>query len=117
MDQFPSFEAYVEAECGGWTDGGKCGGCMREAPRLTAGKVSHGIGLRDGDCENCLRYQYGYDQAEWGVIRTMLGGAVRAAIRAEVAPSLIREAVDSAIDDENERNTEDAFQAGMKVEG
>lgn len=115
MRDLSSFEAYVEAEYGGWTDGGRCSACMREAPRLTVGKVDDGFMIGKGDCDECLRYRFGYDEAEARVTRELLYGAVRAAIRAEVAPRLVREAVDRAVDDQYDAPAGEAFESGLRV--
>lgn len=104
MSTFPSFEAYVEAEHGGWRDeAGKCRGCMREAPRLTKGirRGEHTIG--DGECEWCLRYHWGYDQGEARAVAAILGGAVRGALKDEMPATQLTQAVTEAIESEHER--------------
>jgi hypothetical protein len=50
-------------------------------------------------CKPCLRYQYGYDQAEEHAARALLGGAVKTALGECVSPALIRDVVEQAIDE------------------
>ncbi len=51
----------------------------------------------DGRCRECLRYEHGYDQAQEQVAKSILAGAVNAALDAEVGEEMIRAAVDEAI--------------------
>ncbi len=67
----------------------RCSGCIDGTPVIT----------NDGNCETCMRYQFGYDQAEAAVARAMLGGAVTAALEAGVPSEIIRAAVNDALDD------------------
>ncbi len=107
-ERFPTFEGYVEVECGGWTEGGKCSGCMREdAPRLTAGLKRGKFTMGAGDCEWCVRYHYGYDQAESFAVRSVIYGAVRQALKDEIPLSLIRRAVDEAQADDHSEQLEE----------
>ena len=97
-DQFPSFEVYLAANYGTWTDGGKCSACLQDAPRLTTGV--HGV--CEDYCEACVRYAWGYDQAEHHIVNGALGGAVKSLLEQEVDPGIIRTAVDAAIDNYRE---------------
>jgi hypothetical protein len=96
------FERWVASEHGGWTDGGICSGCRREAPRLTRG-IPWAPPLpapeRSGDrtCEWCLRSHFGSDEGEAHAVRALIGGAVRAGLDAEIPAQLFRGVVDETI--------------------
>ncbi len=54
-------------------------------------------------CESCIRYAYGYDQAEVTAIRALIYGATREALKQEIPFDLLRRAMDEAlIDDRND---------------
>lgn len=97
-EQFPSFDVYVATNNGGWGEGGTCHACALNAPRLTEGISKAGHLRGDGECEACVRYKWGYDQAEHAATFAMLGGAVKGALDATISPALIRAAVDHALD-------------------
>lgn len=104
------FERWVASEYGGWTEGGICQGCRREAPRLTRGIPWKGATddarRGGGDCEWCLRYHFGGDEAEAQTVRALIGGAVEAALEVEIPDELIRKAVDETIVRVAEREAE-----------
>lgn len=68
-----------------------CTGCLKKA------KLS-----RHGYCRECLRYSFGYDEAERAMLDALVGGAVRGALAAYVSPELIQEAVTAAIREDYE---------------
>lgn len=70
----------------------RCTGCLEGAP-ITS----------DGYCAECMRYRFGYDQAEEKVALAMLGGAVTAALDAYVESEVIVRAVHRAIEGHHER--------------
>jgi len=109
MGAFPSFEVYVAEHYGGWTEGGVCGGCKREAPRLTAGRqVEYSTGeqfrIGAGDCEWCLRYSYGYDEAEARIIGEIVACS-------DVDPKLLQVGIDRAMADRRAEGDEGALVA------
>ena len=71
----------------------RCIGCFRTDLRtwlLTRGNDAV-------SCEACLRRDHAADLHEARMVRTLIGGAVRAALREEVSACLIRQAVEDAI--------------------
>jgi hypothetical protein len=67
-------------------------GCLRPGKPITS----------DGYCEPCVRYMYGYDQAEEKAVQTLIGGAVRAALAMEIPAELIVLAVHEAIETDHQ---------------
>ena len=83
----------------------RCTSCMRKRSKLTV----------DGYCHECLRYSWGYDNAEETLVEALLGGAVTAALGNSVSPVVIRQAVDDAIDTYNEECAEQLLRAVTKA--
>lgn len=54
----------------------------------------------DGYCDTCLRYSWGYDQAEEKVAVAMITAAVRGARDADVDPAMIVTAVQEALEEQ-----------------
>ena len=101
---FKSFELFAAEEAEQWRrvhgdrDPAKgCTGCARKVALVASGAY----------CEACVRYSYGYDQAEATTAGALLGGAVKAALSASVSPKLIRRVVDEAIDTYNDEATDE----------
>lgn len=84
---------------------GRCTCCMRKRTRLTM----------DGYCHECVRYSWGYDDAEETMTEAMIGGAVTAALDNMVAPELIRRVVDEAIDSHKDAMAEGMLRAMAKA--
>jgi len=115
-ERFPSFEAYLEEQYGGWAKAGQCGACMRKADRLTAGVMRSGHRMAEGDCEACVRYRYGYDQAEATAVRALIYGAVREALKQEIPFSLLRGAMDEALIDDRDEEVEKQMRRRIEAE-
>jgi uncharacterized paraquat-inducible protein A len=67
----------------------RCTGCCKEIELVTS----------DGECAECMRYHYGYDQAEAQVATAMIRGAVMATLEAEVPTETIVLAMHGAMED------------------
>lgn len=67
-----SFEAYIDTFFQPTEGGTTCTGCLR-------GEAIAYDGVANRYCEPCLRYSYGYDQAEEKMIRSMVSAAISAA--------------------------------------
>jgi hypothetical protein len=65
-----------------------CTDCRKPAERLTL----------DGYCDPCLQYQWGYDQAQETTAVSLLGGAIMAALEADIPRELIRKTIDDAFE-------------------
>jgi hypothetical protein len=65
----------------------ECTSCFREGGRWQFGPSSGAY------CEPCLRYQHGYDQGEEKATLAILGGAVMAALDANLPAELLERAV------------------------
>lgn len=92
---FPTFERYLDIRDPGPPPDrtpDRCTGCLRPGTPMST----------DGYCETCLRYQFGYDEAQFGAVKALLGGAVKAAFHAGIDPDLIRRVVDTTIDEQRE---------------
>jgi hypothetical protein len=68
------FEDYIaewDANARPWLVGehDRCQGCSGPDPVT-----------RDGICRECLRYHYGYDEAEEALVNVMVGGAIKGAL-------------------------------------
>jgi hypothetical protein len=102
---FPNtFEAWLAREHGPAEPTlGKCQCCGADDERLIADY-----------CNACLHYQYGYDQAQAGVLRAVVYGAVRGALDDDIPWPLIRDAVDQAHTDYLDANAESAFRIGRE---
>ncbi len=87
------------------TNDARCTCCMRKRSKLTL----------DGYCHECLRYSWGYDNAEETMVEAMIGGAVKAALANVVPAALIRRVVDDAIDSHNEECAEQMVRAMAKA--
>ncbi len=68
-----------------------CASCRPEGGRWSLGDSV--------DCEPCLKYMHGYDQAEEVMVRRIVGAAVAAALDAGASLEFVRAAVDDALDD------------------
>lgn len=97
-----TFEQYVEQHerearaRGKRYEGDYCDCCGRKSKRLSW----------DGCCRECLKYMYGFDQAQAVVGRAILGGAVKGALKANVDAAVIRSVVDEVIDDAREQEAD-----------
>ena len=56
-------------------------------------------------CEPCIHHFHGHDVAQEITATALLGGAIRAALAAEVPLELIRAVIDEAIDEDVEANS------------
>ena len=60
-----------------------------------------GFGYLDGEpnpsCLACIRYHFGYEQAEEALVRSIIGGAVAAALATNVPEELVRLAFEDAL--------------------
>jgi len=70
--------------------GETCSGCL-EHPA-----IAKDTGNRY--CEVCLRYSHGYDQAEEKLVRSLVQGAIAAALDAGASGELVRRAVLAAVE-------------------
>lgn len=86
-----SFEDYVDANYLLLVHPRGCTGC-HSGPAIARDAVN-------SYCEPCIRYSWGYDQAEEKLIRMMIGGALRSAAASGASETLIRAAVEAALAD------------------
>jgi hypothetical protein len=81
------FEDYL-AKCGAQeVEPETCTFCFREGGRWKIGDRGNLL------CEPCLRYQYGYEEGQERATLAILGGAVMAALDANVPAELLERAV------------------------
>ena len=73
--------------------------------------------VRSGECEACMRYHHGYDQARDVMLDAMIGGAVRGALRAGLSSDAVLGAVARAIDADHGQSEDEMFRmlTGMSV--
>ena len=75
----------------------------------------------DGYCRACLKYHFGYDQAQEKMVTAMIGGAVKAALEAGASAELIGVAFRRAMKGEqedwadNEPFVEGTYEAAVKA--
>lgn len=80
-----TFESWLAGHYAGaeWAHGA-CDGCEANGQELVGGY-----------CASCLRYQFGFDQAQELMLTTTIGAALRSAL-AEVPEQDLREVVEEA---------------------
>jgi hypothetical protein len=61
------------------------------------GEPADKVTAHHGDCFPCVRYQYGYDEAEENALKALLGGAVRAALEADIPAEHVAAAFQEAM--------------------
>ena len=100
---FEQYRAEWEAQLQPWQ--GKhhdtCDGCREREPVTT-----------DGMCRECLRYHYGYDEAEERLVEATVGGVVKGALEGGAPPELIAIAVQRAMQRYHEREADAAYRLG-----
>lgn len=99
--RFPTFERWLEIREPGSPEErrDRCMGCLRPGEPISS----------DGYCEACLRYHFGGDEAEVGVVRALLGGAVKSALAGGIGADLVRRVVDAAIDEAHDDELDAAY--------
>lgn len=94
-----------------------CEQCDRKPPKGSP-PLENGARLtRTGYCECCMRYCYGYDQAEELVTTALIGGVVKAALEQEIPRGVLKRAIEAGPSafEEEEREYEARLRAGGKV--
>jgi hypothetical protein len=84
------FEEYVDRFFEPLPKSSRCTGCF-VGPAIARDTAN-------SYCEPCLRYGWGFDQAEEKMVRALLGAAVAAALECGASKELVRRAVNAAVD-------------------
>jgi len=66
-------------------------------------------------CRECLRYHYGYDEAEERLVEATIGGAVNGVLETGASPELVALAVHRAMQRYHEREADAAYRLGAGI--